>query len=190
MKKITITLLLILPLAYVFAIPEGDKIVASVNCKVTGQVLIESDDGVAKEYSSFDKGLVVGDVFDLKFELEERKNTGYVFNVRSSSADPNNEYMGIAILTALVDEELSESNTELVRWKDVQGNHSLANDEFNFEGIFSDVSGQRYYKNDWHIMVSNNPYITRTAHVLTANCMNMPSTFDDIYNKLKAHHSK
>ena len=49
---------------------------------------------------------------------------------------------------------------------------------------FVDFTMSRYYKNDWEFMSSEGSTLG-TSRTLVANCMNMPSEFDEMIKSLK-----
>ena len=61
----------------------------------------------------------------------------------------------------------------------------LSEDYFKVCGSFAELSANRYFKNDWLVIVSRNAVVGETAHVLVANCMNMSKKWDKIISKIK-----
>ena len=46
----------------------------SLKCKITGQHILETEDGLAKSYSSYMNGMSIGDEFEIEFKnLVERR---------------------------------------------------------------------------------------------------------------------
>ena len=192
MKKL-LALLLASPIIYLnaddgytatFIVPQ---IEVSMNCKVTGQSLLESIDGVAKTYSKFEDGLAVGDTFSLKFKFTESSNSkDYRLNVSTDFE------LGLLIFNRFnntVSEKIGgSSDNNGIRYVLDDVKSYLREDYFMFEGILSKVSAKRYYKNDWHMMYIRKSIVgADVAHNLTANCMNMPSTWDEMINKIKSN---
>jgi len=51
--------------------------------------------------------------------------------------------------------------------------------EIFINNLFSKTSIERYFKNDWQL-ISTTTLDAESTRLLTANCMNMPSQFNDM----------
>tara|TARA_B100000767_G_C19686941_1_gene502206 strand:+ start:50 stop:628 length:579 start_codon:yes stop_codon:yes gene_type:complete len=173
MNKVLV-LLLISPL--VFA--EMKTTQFNLNCKVTGQVLIESVEGVAKKYTHFTDSLLVGDIFSIKFEFVEYTNSkAYRLTIKASELDIN-AYIASNYVEKIYGEGLKT---------DFTGTTYIKEDSFIASNPFSELSARRYYKNDWHIMSDNKAQVGETMKTLTANCMNMPMEWDKSISTIKVN---
>lgn len=173
MNKVLV-LLLISPL--VFA--EEKTTQFNLNCKVTGQVLIESVEGVAKKYTHFTDSLLVGDIFSIKFEFKEWTNSkDYRLTIKASELDIN-AYINSRYAEKIYGEGLVA---------DFGGTNYIQEDSFNASNPYTELSARRYYKNDWHIMNGDRAQVGETMRTLTANCMNMPMEWDEIISIIKVN---
>lgn len=172
MKKMFIALLLV-PMVNA---EELIDIKFNMSCKVTGQVLIKTVDGIATKYSGFTDDLKDGDVFDIVFALAEAYDGYYYLNLKNT----NLEILGYA-----TKDDAEMSSKDAIHF-DRNGNQLWINDNrITYRGIFANASMNRYYKNDWQIMVTNKANVGETHRTLTANCLNMPSGFDDMIEAFK-----
>ena len=171
MNKILV-LLLISPL--VFA--ETKTTQFNLDCKVTGQVLIETIEGVAKKYTHFTDSLLVGDTFSIKFRFVEWTNTNhYTLSFEASELDINAYVTNNYVIKTYGEGLMTEfTNTTIIR-----------EDSFIASNPFSKLSARRYYKNDWHIMSDNQAEVGEPMRTLTANCMNMPMEWDETISIIK-----
>jgi len=56
----------------------------------------------------------------------------------------------------------------------------------NFSGVDAQITGRRYYKNDWNIVIRDGTF--GEVLVQTANCMGVPDTFGVLLKRLMARH--
>ena len=64
---------------------------------------------------------------------------------------------------------------------------SLSENSIEVKGVFGEILLERYFKNDWQFMYKRRGGLE--ASILTANCMNMPSEFDEIFEQINSYHS-
>ena len=158
MKKL-LTLLLLSPLAFA-EINLPDKLEFYLTCKVSDQVVL---------------GIKDGDSFGIKFSM---KYTEDFYNLGISSK-------GLQIVgTSFKSDELKwllPASERYIFINDslggVQGN--LNSNKLLINNLFSKTSIERYFKNDWQLITSST-LMAEGTRLLTANCMNMPSKFDDM----------
>ena len=174
MKKL-LALLLLSPL-----VSGEEKILVEMNCKATGQTIIQSVDGVAKTYLKFENGLDIGDIFTVNFEFNEYPVTE-AYNIILSNR--------ILEIANFVNNTVSKSiiGNKGISYELPYGLSMIKEGFFSFKGPFSSLSASRYYKNDWHIMIISESLVSKASHTLTANCINMPSTWDEMINKIKIY---
>ena len=188
MKKI-LAVFLLSPLAYLNAnlLDDSlkDEIIANMNCKVTGQTLIESIDGEAKTYSQYQDGLRTGDSFIIKFHYMEFSPPIYGDRYLLGVSGLNNYLFQ---LTNFLDSNsvAPPTFTKGIQYGDGTKRSNISDDFIALFGTSADLSARRYYKNDWHLMIRNLANIGSTSHTLTANCMNMPKAWEDIVKKIKS----
>ena len=173
MKKL-LTLLLISPLAFA-EINLPDKLEFYLTCKVSDQVILGIKDGESSRYTHFLDTVKDGDSFRIKFSM---KYTEDFYNLGISSE-------GLEIVgTSFKSNELKwllPASKRYIFINDslggVQGN--LNSNKLLIKSLFQTASIERYFKNDWQLIASST-LIAEGTRLLTANCMNMPSKFDDM----------
>ena len=79
-------------------------------------------------------------------------------------------------------------NNGLVLWKDSSGvSQRISDNVINLDGKgHSQITGRRYYKNDWNLMLRSGSW--DKIFIQTANCMNVPSELGVMLEKIKAFH--
>ena len=212
MKKL-IVLLLLSPLAF------AEDIEFNLNCKVTDQVIIETKDGVVQRYTGYKGKVKIGENFPIKFSYKTNKNKpteinpAFSLNITDPSMAMNGRFLigdSNSLLKAKTcDREKAGDRCDLPYSKE---------DDYlkrTFEGFLSDpdwdispdeINGmhistlnslygggfmglKRYYKNDWELIYSD-ASLKFGVHTLTANCMGMPSKFNNLLQALREQYDK
>ena len=140
-----------------------------MDCKVKSSKVMEIEEGVAKEYTGFTDGFVVGDTFILTYGKDGEESTSSLFlRLKNNvSTDPS-------FVTGVF---ISQENVRF--WTDEEHNGAGFSSRFDRLYITPDVlSGtsnhydhvqlDRYYKNDWQGMVTNTN--GSQVHVFTLDC--------------------
>ena len=87
------------------------------------------------------------------------------------------------------DSDLERINSNgLAFWKDNLGvSQRISDNVINLDGKgFSQITGRRYYKNDWNLMIRSGSW--DKIFIQTANCMNVPSELGAVLEKIRAFH--
>jgi len=179
MKKL-LALLLLSPLAFAQQ-PNSNMNNFTLSCKVTGQVLIKTEDGVSTTYSNYEDGLEVGDTFPINFSYSSNGGDDYSFLVNLSKLS--------VFITALS----RNAKGSIVGLEYVYGDSStinLSEDKLNIKNAFGEMHLKRYYKNDYELMHTEGSGIGFARRTLTANCMNMPTTYGMVINLIKRKESE
>jgi len=176
MKRLFL-LLFLSPLSFA---QEYKDLKFSLSCKVTGQVLIKTEDGVSTKFSSYIDGIKDGDTFNIEFELTYFTliNTFYDLLISIDSKD----LFFSQILGSRRTEYSSQKNTIHYRG----GNILTDSGSLRLNSMFANLALNRYYKNDFELMHSENLVIGEASRTLTANCMNMPSEYDEVISGIMA----
>ena len=169
-----LTLLLLSPLAFA-EINLPDKLEFNLTCKVSDQVVLGIKDGESSRYTHFLDTVNDGDSFQIKFSMKYSED---FYNLSISSA-------GLQIIgTSFKSDELNwlpPASTKYIFTSislgKVQGN--LNSNELYINSLFQKTSIERYFKNDWQL-IATSAVDAQGTRLLTANCMNMPSKFDDM----------
>ena len=178
MKKL-LALLLLSPLAY--AEDETKEISFTLSCKVTGQVLIQTKDGVSTTYSSYKDDLEVGDTFPIKFNYTIYDDDKYRFEINVldlyvtgiASSDGHAVGYGTGFLWDI-------GLGWMVR---------IYEDSLDVDSLVGNMILRRYYKNDYELMHSQLLGSGSPTRTLTANCMNMPSEYEKVLLLIKSKES-
>ena len=193
----------------------AEDIEFNLNCKVTAQEIIETNDGVVKKYSHYTGRVQIGESFPINFQFnnldpsqyfgstfelivsDPSKAMGLTYFIGSSLSlnkanKCNQEYLNCDLLIYKDDDYLKRTfkNNDGVEW-------NISPNEIN--GVMlrtlnssygANVLGlKRYYKNDWELKFSSSGE-DRGIHYLTANCMGMPSKFDRLLQVLRDEYDK
>ena len=195
MKKL-ITLLLLSPLAF------AEDIEFNLNCKITGQSIMSTENGISTEYNGVDGLIGIGDTFPVNFKYTDSPSYGgSVYEITISSG----ESMLSMTMYAAKDWErysydcekkpkmcrgMRKSDPVLMRkygMSDTQWH--MSEDEIYYEGSNDpEVKFKRYYKNDWELMISDQ--MGMSSYALSANCMGMPYQYDRLLKALKEQYDK
>ena len=179
MKKL-LALLLLSPLAFAQQ-PNSNMNNFTLSCKVTGQVLIKTEDGVSTTYSNYTDGLEVGDTFPINFTYSSRPD----YYRLSINAD------ALSIYVTASSFYVSGANSGLKYiLNDDSTTIGLYEDDLEVRSVFGDMNLRRYYKNDYELMHTEGSGIGIARRTLTANCMNMPTTYGMVINLIKRKESE
>jgi len=171
MKKLFL-LLFLSPLS--FAQEPFKDLEFDLSCTVTAQALIQTKDGKGETYSAYDGGLKNGDTFEIKFLMNFSDDLGYE--------------LGITVQELMIFETLSSLESMPTEYKnglEYSGEDRLFDGMLNIETFMGDMNLRRYYKNDYELIAADGLIIGNPVRSLTANCMNMPSEFDESFEYIK-----
>lgn len=161
MKRYLILLLIVTN--QVFA----QSVVGEMDCTVTGNVVVASEEGKFKTYSGIQGGVEANEKLTLKYDVTS-----------------NSIYMGLernnAKKEVVINAFYISKNAEIKIERDKNGGIIFTDTKFN-HGIsflpdyiriteFREFYLKRYYKNDWHGIFSYVDLFSMSAHALTLNC--------------------
>jgi len=152
----------------------------TLSCKVTGQVLIETKDGVSTAYSNYEDGLKVGDTFPINFSYSSSGGGNYSFLINSTDLSIQVTAFNRHAKGSIVGLEYLYGSFDTI---------NLSEDKLNIKNAFGEMHLKRYYKNDYELLHSENLGIGFTNRTLTANCMNMPTSYDMVIRLIKRKES-
>ena len=196
MKKL-IALLLLSPLAF------AEDIEFNLNCKITGQIIMTTENGIAAKYDAVDGQLTIGDTFPVNFKYTDSPSwDDHRYEITISSTESmldmflyaNTEWEKASWdcerTPKLCKRALIESDPVLMRKYEMSDKTwHMSEDEIYYEGINDpEINFKRYYKNDWELMISRQ--MTRTSYAQSANCMGMPYKYDRLLRALKEQYDK
>ena len=177
MKKL-LALLLLSPLA-VAQVPNNTTDF-SLSCKVTGQVLIKTEDGVSTTYSNYTDGLEVGDTFPINFSYYTSGDFYYSLSIKSDD---------LSLLVTASSIDATGAYSGLIYIPNDYTKIGLYEDDLEVRSVFGDMNLRRYYKNDYELMHTEGGAIGVARRTLTANCMNMPSEYEKVLLLIKSKES-
>lgn len=168
MKKL-IAIILISPLAFSQGI-EYKPIDFALSCKVTDQVLIATEDGIAKRYSNYEGSLKAGDAFEITFKFRA-VNKFYRLDIKAEALSVRSFIRSDATRPTMVGNG--------VWFEERPYDITFTEDLISADGMLGDFVLDRYYKNDWDFMASEGAS-PATSRTLVANCMGMPKEYDEM----------
>ena len=150
----------------------------ALTCKITDQVLLATEEGKPKRYSGFTDGLKVNDSINIDFEFNQKASVYPVYDLSLA----NEDFSLLATLTS----SYSAEDYEGVKYTWAKKEHSLTEDNIYVQNLVGEtIILNRYYKNDWELMYATGSRIGFSSAIITANCMNMPTEFDEVLAVIK-----
>jgi hypothetical protein len=147
----------------------------SMDCTVTGSVVIASEEGKFKTYSMITGGVKANDKLTLNYDV--RKDNIYIA-LKRDRAEKN----------IVINASLSSSNLDTTVENGSSGGFVLTEKIFNNSISFTpdyirikdfrEFAISRYYKNDWHGIFSNVDPIEPLTQTLTLNCRHTNDKMD------------
>jgi len=181
-NKLLVALALTFPILFAPNVMASGEINFAFTCKVLDQQLLGITDGKSSRYSGYADGTEVGDTFKLDF-IYEWSGENYYLEVTSGHKVHKN------INFVVFDSEFdSIGSNGIVLWKESSGASQLVSDNMiniNGQGS-SQITGRRYYKNDWNLMLRFGSW--DQIFIQTANCMNVPHKLGIMMEKIRAFH--
>ena len=159
------------------------KIDFSFNCKILDQQILEVEDGESSRYGGYIDGSKIGDTFKLNFEYTEFYGDAYRLNIIVT------DHKEVKLGSVLTDENFTKLNDtyEYVTWNYFgRYKHTIGKNSILIAGGDRHITGKRYYKNDWNLILKAGLY--ERIFIQTANCMNVPDKLGIIFDKIKENH--
>ena len=158
-----------------------EKIVFSFTCKILDQQILGVMDGKSSRYSGYTDGSKVGDTFKLDFEYSGFGMFGYVLEIKTDGTE-------VRLNTRTSDQEFPESDYtgESPIFESYGNLHQLSENDLNIERLDNQITGRRYYKNDWNLVLRSGLF--DEIFLQTANCMNVLSELGVMLETIKAFH--
>ena len=160
----------------------AEEIKFNLSCKVTGQVLINTENGISEQASRFKDGLEVGDIFTVDFRYASASYS-YLLYIKIN-VDL------IASSSVLSSEDSSKHSDGLMYTSVYEGfggrTSFLSDDSIQSIDVVDSFNLKRYYRNDFELIHSDNAVVGWPRRTLTANCMNAPSILFEVISEIKA----
>lgn len=170
MKKIIFLALLVASFNCKAQSAEG-----SMDCTVTGNVVVASEEGKFKSYSSIQGGVKANEKVILSYRV--RSNSIYIDLKREQG---EKDIVINAYVTTDERETTAEKNQDggfIVKNSKYSHSLSFLPDYIRIKG-FKELFISRYYKNDWHGIYSSVHNLDSTTQTLTLNCRHTNDMMD------------
>jgi hypothetical protein len=147
----------------------------SMDCTVTGNVVVASEEGKFKTYSGIEGGVDANEKLTLSYDVtsdsifmglkrnNSKKDTviNAYYSTKDSKTKVERNQDGGLILSEKIYNHGVSFLPDYIRIKD-----------------FRELFLKRYYKNDWHGIYSNVDYLNNRTHTLTFNCRHTLDNMD------------
>lgn len=153
----------------------AQSVSGSMDCTVTGSIVVASEEGKFKTYSMITGGVKANDKLTLNYEV--RKDSIYIA-LKRDRAEKN----------IVINASLSSSNLDTTAENGSSGGFVLTEKTYNNSISFTpdyirikefrEFAISRYFKNDWHGIFSNVDPIESFTQTLTLNCRHTNDRMD------------
>ena len=150
---------------------ENEEREFDLNCKVLDQTVLVVGDGKSKKYDGREGLPRVGDYLRLKFKFNFWKIGAYNVSVETNLSSLSKYF------------STGSSPIQNDRQRAL-----LRENYFELENEFTEIRGLRYYKNDWNVLARIDWHEELSAHIIAANCLNMPVDYSKMLDKISDHH--
>lgn len=162
--------------ASVVANQQRVDINGEMNCTVTGNVVVSSEDGKFKQYSGFKEGIKSGD--SLKLEYRFANHGAYLALLRRN---PKEDVVVSTYIGFKDDNNIKHQKNGLILSDKTFGEASFLQDYIRISNVFGDFYLSRYYKNDWHGIYVRVDVLQFTSQTMTVNCRHTIDSMDNVF---------
>jgi len=150
-------------------------------CKVTSNKVIESHDGLPREYLGYDQGVEVG---------EQLRFTYGANSVGTIAAELVDDFRAMRIWSTVVSMEFGASisvpsDGQLIANSERAMFHLKNDSLFGHNSFFGELSLHRYYKRDWHGVFVRLSRQNLSAHVMTLDCRTITDAISDVIEAMR-----
>jgi hypothetical protein len=181
MKRYLILLLIVTN--QVFA----QSVVGEMDCTVTGNVVVATEEGKFKTYSGIEGGVEANEKLTLSYDVTS--NSIFLGLKRNNSKKDT-------VINAYYNTKESKTRVEknhdggfIVKEKDYNHSISFLPDYIRINE-FRELFLKRYYKNDWHGIYSNVNNSDSSTHTMTFNCRHTFDNMDEAFKIFTANQAK
>jgi len=150
----------------------SEEIEFSVNCKILDQVILKAVNGKSKRYSGIEGKEKVGDSYNVKFHYIGLTQ-GYYIAIESEGDMITAGNLHFSVIPDI----------SFITFNNKDSLGSLSEEHFTFRGS-NQFRAQRYYKNDWSALVTDN----NGSRIMALNCMSVPAEYDQMLEKMLNYH--
>ena len=162
-------------------LPDNKNLKLLFTCKILDQIGLSIKDDISKRLHRKTGGERYGDDFWIHITYSEHDYYGYTLQINANTLRP---LFNLTIKSENFN-ELKSTNDSLL-WNYKVGTSAMNAKMINFSGVDAQITGRRYYKNDWNIIIRDGTF--DKVLVQTANCMGVPDTFGVLLKRLMARH--
>jgi hypothetical protein len=153
----------------------SEDIEFSINCEILDQVILEAADGKSKRYSSIEGKEKVGDSYNVNFSFHNFTTEEYNLFV----------HYGIQSMGSFGEENMrSSSKLKNLIFQSKTGGRLHLSDDYFYLSNGVHYKGERYYKNDWSLLVTD----SLGSRIMALNCMGVPAAYDQMLKKMRDFH--
>ena len=169
-------LLILLGFGSLEAFSRDSEFKFSLNCKIKDQVIFQIKDGVSSRFNSYRNKSAIGDNFSVDFTMLHGEKS-YLLKIGSDEL----------MISEVFDNIFATNIRSLIAYKDInkRGVGWISNGNVTLNGSIGVFHLNRYFKNDWQLLFTSAANTNQTR-MLTANCMNMPSKFDEVMSIIES----
>ena len=165
-------------LALVLATGSAWAVKGSMSCKVTGNVVVASEEGKFKQYAGFKDDVQQGDELKLEYEV-------LTDSVEIELAKMDRKPVSWAYAHQR-DAKFERSQNGGIVGDDKLGTISLFPDYMRTQsGAFGELRMWRYYKSDWHGLYMAYGHREPTGHSMTIDCRHTNDQIDAALKEFK-----
>jgi hypothetical protein len=181
MKKILFFIIFAVHIPSIAQSTEG-----AMDCTVTGNVVVSSEEGKYKTYSGIQGGVKNNEILNLTYSVTS--NSIYIKLKRDKTE--NNTVIASYLSSADIDTTAEKGKDGGIVLIQNKYNHSLSFlPDYIRINEFQGLVLSRYYKNDWHGIFTDVRPLDLSSHTLTLNCRHSNDKMDvafKIFNSYKA----
>jgi len=150
----------------------SEEIKFSINCKILDQVILKAVNGKSKRYSGIEGKEKVGDSYNVKFHYIGLTQ-GYYIAIESEGDMVTAGNLHFSVIPGI----------SFITFNNKDSLGALSEEHFTFIGN-NQFRAQRYYKNDWSALVTDN----NGSRIMALNCMSVPAEYDQMLEKMLNYH--
>lgn len=162
MKIITTTLGVLLSL-FITSKAIAQQVNGSMDCKVTGNVVVSSEEGKFKRYSSIKDGSKEGDKLVFRYTI---RDSGLFLSLENELT----KHIELNTVFDFKDGKLERPKSRGLIYSAPYTEVTFSDDYIRLENPFGKIFISRYYKNDWHGIYLMLNAMELTTQTMTINC--------------------
>ncbi len=147
------------------------------SCKITDQIIIETNEGKPKRYKGFNDELVIGDYFKTTF-IFDFSVSNYSINVKTNTG----------IDSSIRREDFILVNDSNVLFLNEFVKMMFGPNEIAFEHTEGEIDMYRYYKDDWNLHFRASYF--NQSQIIVANCQSLSKKYDQVLKTLYRIHGE